>query len=727
MSAFVLAALVAALLAVAVAPAFAAEACPNQELRQLQRSTGLPDCRAYELVSPPEKSGSDVIQQTTKTHVAADGDGVTFSSLGAFGELQGTSFDTEYLSRRTGAPGTNGWNTVGIRPPGASDTINAIFTENNQTFVNAFTPDLSAAVYRAWYPLTDAPNVAEVSNFYRVTGLGGAGPGVQLLSDGVTPLPPWTATAKQLATPGFVGASTDLQHVVFESKLNLTADAPPYSAFCELLNGLAGCRTRLYENTQGTVRLAGRIPSPPDTECDDVTGPVCVAAPSSQAGISPTQYSGRMVSADGRRVLFQAPAVAEPGAIYMREDDTRTVLLAHEGVLWTASADGSRVFFTTGESLLPEDTDSAPDLYMYNADAAPGEHLTLISASATANDGNVGAVLGASDDGHYVYFTDAGQLLAGEPAADLAGLYLWHEGRLAYIGSLRDSAEGVLNSPRTGWKFESEMSTVRVSPDGLHLLFITHDGTGFTGRDGFAGSNQDGHQELYLYDAETNSLACASCNPDGAEATSDASSNVRVGAAASAGTTKLSHALSDDGRYVFFSTAEPLVAQDTNGTSDAYEYDALTGTVRLLSGGTDPAPSYFIDASNDGQNAFFVTRAQLVGWDTDDNYDLYDARVGGGLPEPVAAAPPCAGDGCRAQRRPPPASTVPASSVYIGAANTTATPRATATRPKPRRRCPRNTVARRVKHRTRCVRTHRRHLRHTTHAAAGSRDRRSAP
>src|SRR5215207_7450035 len=69
----------------------------------------LPDTRAYEMVSPPGKSGAEVIQQTAKTHVATDGNGVTFSTLSGFGTAQATSLDAEYLSRRTGVAGTNGW------------------------------------------------------------------------------------------------------------------------------------------------------------------------------------------------------------------------------------------------------------------------------------------------------------------------------------------------------------------------------------------------------------------------------------------------------------------------------------------------------------------------------------------------------------------------------------------------------------------------------------------
>jgi hypothetical protein len=686
-------------------------------LTTTSNAANLPDGRAYELVSPPDKGGSDVIQQTAKTHVSPDGNGVTFSAVGAFGDLQGTSFDTEYVSHRTGVPGTSGWSTSGINPPGASDTFPAAASSNTPSFVNAFTPDLSFAVYQSWHPLTDAPNVAEFENLYRIDGLGGGSETATLMSDSVAPpLANWSANVKLLIQPALVGASSDLRHVVFESPLALTTDAAPYQGFFCVFLGF-GCATQLYENANGTVRLVGRIPNGTDTCDDSNNAPACVSAESSQAGISATarRYSQQMVSQDGRRVFFQVPAGGESGAIYMREDGVRTVQLAPNGQLWAASADGSRVFFITSDSLITDDTDAGPDLYMYDANT-PARPLTLISASTFAN-GNAGGVFGVSADGHYVYFVCDGQLLAGEPPADLGGLYVWHDGSLAYIGTLHDAGEVKSNGPRTEFTVEGTTSTSRVSPDGQHLLFMTRNDAGFRGRGGFAGYDHAGYRELYLYSAVTGRLVCASCNPSGIAATADALTDQRKGAAVSAKTSKLSHALSDDGNQVFFSTAEALVSDDTNGRPDAYEYDAVRGTVHLISSGTDSSPSYFVDASNDGSNAFFVTRQRLVGWDVDNSYDLYDARIHGGFPEPSPAPPACVGEGCLPQGSRPPVAGLPSSATYSGAGNITPTSPGKA---KPKRKCPLMTVARRVKGKTRCLRRAHKHTTHINRASRGA-------
>src|SRR5215212_5775627 len=233
-------------------------------------ATQLPNARAYEMVSPSDKNGADVIQQTDKTHVADDGNGVTFSALGAFGALQGSSFDAEYLSRRTAVPGSNGWSTLGINPNGLATTFKAVVTGqgfNTPSYLDAFTPDLSAAVYRSWRPLTNAPNTADVTNLYRISDLGDAAAAVQLMSDGVAPLPAWPAARKLTIAVELAGSSKDLRHVVFESTLSLTADAAPYQGRCATEGPVRffGCPTQLYENADGAVRLVNRIPSAPAT------------------------------------------------------------------------------------------------------------------------------------------------------------------------------------------------------------------------------------------------------------------------------------------------------------------------------------------------------------------------------------------------------------------------------------------------------------------------------
>jgi hypothetical protein len=271
----------------------------------------------------------------------------------------------------------------------------------------------------------------------------------------------------------------------------------------------------------------------------------------------------------------------------------------------------------------------------------------------------VETVIGANPDGHYLYFVSDGQLIAGGPPVGIMGLYLWHDGQLSYIGSFPEINVANANSPRNVWSFIGTARPARITPDGQHLLFATSSDAGFVGRGGFSGYDHAGLRELYLYDASADRLVCASCNPTGRAATGAALIDVRDAAATSLNTSDSAHALSDDGRRVFFNSPEALVPEDTNGKPDAYEYDAQTATVHLLSTGKSTSPSYMIDATASGE-------------DVDNNYDLYDARVGGGFPDPPAPTTGCAGESCLPAATPTPTTTTAGSRTYKGTGNTKA-------------------------------------------------------
>jgi hypothetical protein len=140
--------------------------------------------------------------------------------------------------------------------------------------------------------------------------------------------------------------------------------------------------------------------------------------------------------------------------------------------------------------------------------------------------------------------------------------------------------------------------------------------------------------------------------------------------------------LSDSGR-LFFNSDDALSPSDTNGTEDVYEYepsgvgDCSTGSttfsslsggcVDLVSSGTGKEESAFVDASESGDDVFFMTSAELSGLDTDSVVDIYDARVGGGFPVPQAP-PACEGDACQSPVAAPNDPT-PGSLTYKGPGN----------------------------------------------------------
>jgi hypothetical protein len=130
----------------------------------------------------------------------------------------------------------------------------------------------------------------------------------------------------------------------------------------------------------------------------------------------------------------------------------------------------------------------------------------------------------------------------------------------------------------------------------------------------------------------------------------------------------LNRALSDDGRRVFFTSSNRLVPDDQNGTApDVYEYDTVSKTVSMLSNGRGTAGSYFLDASANGDDVFFLTRERLVTRDVDGAFDVYDARVGGGgFPDPPAPPVPCSGDLCQGPLSTPPLVPPPPSLDFSG-------------------------------------------------------------
>lgn len=87
---------------------------------------------------------------------------------------------------------------------------------------------------------------------------------------------------------------------------------------------------------------------------------------------------------------------------------------------------------------------------------------------------------------------------------------------------------------------------------------------------------------------------------------------------------------SADGSRVFFGTAEPLAAGDTDSGFDIYERSGATTT--LISAGevngNGPFNAFFAAASSDGSHVFFETDEQLGIADVDDSTDVYERALG---------------------------------------------------------------------------------------------------
>jgi len=650
-------------------PAAQAAPCPNETLREIRQLTFLPDCRAYELVSPPAKNGGAVMPNSTRTVAASEGGAVAFSSLAGFGDVEGTAIATDYLAQRSAAaePGNSGWSTHAISPPTTRPLPLGLSSGVGwEPMDRSYTADLSSSVLQAWGPLSEEPLTEEVPNLYTHTGLRSGASAYSLLSScplcesTATPLAPYSQEGGHFEYATVVGVSADGSVVLFESILKLTEGAT---------DGRATGKVNLYESDHGLVRLVDVLPG-------EVPAESAFAGQGDNAGMGEEQYTPHVLSADGSRAFFTANpgpcsfanhGYAACGDLYLRDRSgpTPQTLQLNESereppgpsapaIYWDAAADGSRAFFTSPSQLTEE---PGTGLYMYDLGKPAGERLSLVGPEASA-------VLGASADGHSVYFTSPEQLVPGEPPITGApgenhGIFLWTDdpgappgGELRFIGQLDNFTLGNnIYNEVSGFPVAFNERDSRVSADGRYFLFSATEGEALLSVRGGAdyeqgscpqtetGVSAPGCREIYLYDAKEDTLVCATCRPDGSVPVASASGWAEQLKGAALSTTRENRALVEGPAgeaLVFFSTADPLVSEDTNGKSDAYEYDAATGEVHLISSGASPDDSWFMDASADGAEAFFATSQKLVGWDTDNAYDLYVARSDGGFPEPAA-------------------------------------------------------------------------------------------
>lgn len=700
----------------------AGDTCSNTIIRAEQFSAFLPDCRAYEMVSPPNKNGGDVAADPEHTIAAVDGNAIKYSSTTAFGDAQGAEvLGAEYISHRE--TGGSGWTTHGINPPQEAPAYGLF---GPQAYVG-FSPDLSKGVYFAKSPVISGhPNVEHVANLYLRTDLLTAFPGTyQLLSDSVAPV---LARSLWEYNQGieFDGASADWSHLIFETYENLTSNAPSQPAGCGEERELY-CLPRLYEWHDGQVTLVGILPGGTVAEASVGGGGGGGGGYSTPfGGLRSVPQGEHAISSDGSRVIFTAgslttlpegPYTRTAGDLYMRINGDETIQLnvsertdcadhspctggpepdpaGHQPVAFMrATPDDSKVLFVTREELT-DDAGPTMNLYMFSADAPAGKHLTLISHDEEPDAEPAGTtVLGASEDLSYIYFVSKKPLLRGEPPIESYAeeLYVWHAGQIRTVAIKPDMGE--LVGWGEGFGQYKILHEFRVTPDGKTAVFETaspelakafgYDNQ-LTPKPGGSEARGeyvcDGHvesrrycKEIYLYHYPE-SLTCVSCDPSGARPVSNASmesiADFFGGITFSPPSQTFDEPLTKDGRYVFFNTVDALVPRDTNGYTDVYEYDADTRRVALISSGTCACSSNFLDASASGSDAFFVTHQPLVKMDFDTGGDVYDARVGGGIAAQNEPAPaPCEGDDCQGPAKATPGASLPASLTFSGAGN----------------------------------------------------------
>jgi DNA-binding beta-propeller fold protein YncE len=614
-----------------------------------------PSGRAYEMVSPLDKNGGDIDRDLlenlhNQSGAAPSGDAVAYTSRVQFGDIESGTLFPNYVARR----GAAGWTTEGISPP--IGNVNPTGIESPR--VMGLSLDLSKAFVIAAPPLTaDAEKLNGSRGLYMRSS--GSAERYTLLSS------PWTTLSEDSGSSApkrfeFAADTPDSRHVVFNSGRRLldplTSGAPPD----------AGDPNAVYEWVDGSVRLAS-VP-PPGVSFDTGGGSVFAGARMTVLGLP----GDHLISDDGRRLFFTAELQGGNAQLFVREDGTstrdvsRSVLPGNPYVVnaqpefWAAKGtDGSVAFFSANGPLTP---DAAPaSLYRWDANASGSQpRLKVLShdqpPSGQPASPRVQGPAAVSDDAESVYFVAQGTLAPGA-TRDKPNLYLWRQDQVRYIKTLDASADQAM------WEslYTNGGRAARVSADGERLLFASYaEHPGFDSTEATpeaCGRRTEGGQlcrQIYLYDARSGKLSCLTCIP-GVPVTGDANlfGKRPPGAQGSGPFSRQPRNLSADGRRAFFETASPLVSGDKDSTVDVYQWEDRDldgqGELTLISSGAGANDSKFVDASASGDDVFFTTRDRLVGMDTDNQVDLYDARVGGGIPaqNPPPAPPPCQGDECQ--------------------------------------------------------------------------------
>ena len=641
--------------------------CPNAHVRALTGSNYLPDCRAYELVTPGYAGAVQILPSEGFGQFAETFGGNSFTQIplnfgyasspsrldymGGVGAVEGTDAANALLDYYQATRTSNGWVTSipGLKGSETLHTYWRYCSDSQALCIDHIGPhfkynEQTKEVFEA--PKEEAPFLYK--------------------SDGtrIGRLPTNVATVK--GGSNFHGDSLpsgDFSHFIFSTHTKFTPD------------GMDTAPGSVYDND-----IAAKTVTVISKDADN--NPIEVEPAAAGDSERVTGIAG--VSTDGSRVLMagttfpycnveEYPFKCEyelnyPARLYMRENDavTKEVSRKKEVHYVGMNRSASKVYFTTAEKMVSQDTDTSEDLYMWEAAT---DELTLVSQEGTlGNDNDCNAtwteqcgvkpltpllfqeseffdrharVPGIDDvvapTSGDIYFYSPEDLVEGETGGNgQRNLYLFRHGHLQLVTTFEPGTE-------------VERSTI--AEDGSHAAFMT--------RASLTPYNSNHSHEIYMYDADTGALRCASCPPSGLPPKGD---TVHAG--------ESGPFMANDGR-TFFATSEALVPQDTDGIRDIYEY--TDGRAQLISTGTGDHDStgeleivsFFFNnlhvglesVSRDGTDVYFESFETLVPQDQNGNFmKVYDARAGGGfdiVPElgNCAAADECHGAGSS----PPPA------------------------------------------------------------------------
>jgi DNA-binding beta-propeller fold protein YncE len=703
----------------------------------------LGDCRAYEMVTPPDKNGAliDNGVSINDPSIAADGSRVLSMSIQCFHGAESCTavrqFEgTPFAFTRSEA----GWQAESLAPPitannsslgYSADTGMALFARS------AVPPALEELVAREpdgslkpIGPVAEAPGakVGSITDEARAA-TGDLSRVVYQNSGGLWPSLEAGAIENELLTyPGAVSGRPSLVAV--------SGDAGSTSLVSACGADLGG--NKLIHSLYGPLSSDGRATS--------FTAKPCATGTGTNAGVEVPAFTlyQRVEDSAGamKTVLVSGPGPASVCDAACQKAPPRDA--SFEG----ASTDGSRVFFTDTGQLANSASDdrhsadsafglggcteaspvsSGCNLYEFacpaHCDDENERKLVDVSAGDTSGLGSqVQGVLAIPPDGSDVYFvahgvlTSAANAMGREPVPGAANLYVYRfgagggEGQVKFVATLSHADEA---------QWLDGLGRANVTSDGRFLVFTSH--RALTADV----SRQEGPAQVYRYDLDTEQLARVSIGRAGFGDNGNASiadalivrSEADLGIESAIGPARADPTMSDDGQLVFFETPAGLTpgalndhpvlgnpkalaenvyewaADGTQPSPDAPACSEPNGCVSLISDGRDLTAGtgsrenqsavqlLGVDAS--GENVFFWTADPLVAQDTDSQVDLYDARVGGGFPAPSVATPCATLEACRPAPPAEPLFSSPPSASFSGAGNLLPPPPGPSVKPKP--------------------------------------------
>ncbi len=593
-------------------PAFPipSSSCPNALLRG-GSSAPLPDCRAFELVTPPSTNGRSPVGtghelQFTNRQVSPAGDKIPFKvEGGALGgkDVTGTYLGDPYLSSR----GPSGWNTNPIGPNGA---------EAQGVVPGGTSPDQG---YSFWTAQAGGPATEEGHAVSYVRYPDGHS---EVLGKGSIATDPEAAG---------VLISEGGDHIVFttetgvEHAVQIEPDAAPTP-----------------------------IPAIYDRTPDGVTHVISLLPGDVPLSVKATYYGS---SLDGEGVAFTVA-----NTLYLRYQDSETFEIGENVKFAGVAEGGNRIFYMQAGDLFAFDAKTQQRIAFTNSNEVTPE---VVGDAVPVN---------VSEDGSAAYFVSKQILtpnIAPNPKGDLPetgveNLYLSREGALSFVGILDKTdvigeagkvsqIEGLglwmaaIGPPTVG---QLGLDPSRATPDGNTLIFRS--------RAKLTDYDPEGVPQIYRYDS-AGELQCLSCNPTGAPSSGAATlqSESREGFALAFYQAWIRN-LRPDGKRAFFESPEPLVAADTDGKLDVYEWEdegvgsctRPQGCTYLISSGHSLRNEYLFAVSESGNDAFVLSSDELLPADAEETPSIYDARVEGGFAEAQAPAE-CLGEACQPTAVPP--------------------------------------------------------------------------